>query len=249
MVMKKLLKFLILDFFILGLAKAFAGGPEIPVQGPPLVARTLPETSGVLIQPAFVTKMYIEGDLGYASVDWRNKPTPFDKDDKLFRSKGGLTGILDLGYQLARNWSLEAGVGWLPKVEGTSNGIISDKDTALVIDDWFSYLAGRLDVPLWQNVDIFGKVGISYRDVKFGVTDQDFLHVGSHLYLWKPIFTIGLKCQFDDFWEFHVEYNRLNGESNDDIHRDDNGDDHHRRRGFAPPANIISVGFGYRFAF
>lgn len=140
-VMKKFLLGVIALLSIIMTSAAIAGGPDVPP--PP------PSDNGI----------YLEGNVGYAHVNWADVfgPSIFTEN-----RRGGFTFGFDVGYQWNPFISLETGWFYLPKARWF---VTPD---AARFSDWFVYLAAKLMAPVAQCFDLFIKAGIGYRRVTFG---------------------------------------------------------------------------------
>lgn len=228
MSVKKLLVLSAAGLAALGVTVAFAGGPEeMPM--PPAA-------------PVFQQLVYIEGNLGYAIVDWRHfSTTPFFT--LTHNSEGGFVYGGDIGYQFMRNFAIEGGIYRLPEAEGTNIGIIDNVvygtfGAPLDIHSWFIYLAGKITVPLYENFDLFGKVGVAYRQLSFNSPTIPPLFLGSPPTqgYWDPVFAGGLNYMFTPNWTANLQYMRVPAFLR-------NGDTRQ-----APSANLFTGGVGFQFS-
>jgi len=227
----------------LGTTAAMAGGPDVDIAP---------------VAPQFVPYVYIEGNVGYAGVDWKslNRRSDFINParDHIFKhtnsnGEGGFTGGVDLGYMFTRHFGIEGGWYWLPRVKGTSWGGfpygVYNKE--LRISSWFAYVAGKVVVPLFDNFDLFGKAGVAYRNLDYsGYRDNGHHHKaeGSRLrgyfpgeqHYWRPVFAVGGQYVLDNAWVFDVQYMRVSDYLNFN---------HPARR--APSVNSWTFSLGYMF--
>lgn len=206
MSVKKLLILSATGVAALGATAAYAGGPDF---APAPV-------------PAFEPMVYVEGYLGYADVDWRNFAlSPFTAFSD--NSRGGFTGGGDIGYQFTPHLGVEFGGYWLPRVRGSFFGI------PVRVTSWFLYLAGKLTVPVYDRIDLFGKIGAGWRRLRgispFGASDNDY---------WRPIFAGGATYHITHEFTASFQYIRFPA----------------RISSFtaAPAANLYLGGVGYQFA-
>lgn len=196
---------------IVATSAAFAGGPDH--MAPPA--------------PAFHPNIYVEGNVGYADTDWSdiNFGTSGDDDGT------GFTGGVDVGYHFRRHFAVEMGWQYLPetKVVGTTN---FDRDS------WFIYGALKLLVPVMDNVDLYGKVGVLYRDLSGNgtatvpggtvrVRDGDYI---------DAYFAAGAQYAFMHNWLFGVQYSYVPGDYDGSSPSDT-----------APCVSLYTVSVGYKF--
>ena len=202
-----------------GAAAALAGGPDQMVMPP---------------APAFQPKVYVEANAGYARVNWsRFAGTPFLAGAS--KERGGFTYGFDGGYQFSRNLALELGWFYLPKVKGFANGTGGFiRPGALRLKSWFIYVAGKLTVPLLDNVDAYLKMGAAYRRLTWngagvgsGKTTNGY---------WRPVFAGGFSYMVSESWEINVQYLRLPGNLRESVAT---------KR--APAANVWTASLGYAF--
>ena len=223
--MVRLYRISFLFFFLcLPFIAVTAGGPEI----------TQPIYSGI----------YLEGDLGYAGIDWRNfalAPANFTAAaSPSTNTVGGFSYGFDLGYEFNQYFSLE--IGWLdlPIVRGTVTGIAATAVAGSAYGD------GKFTLPIFKDtLYFFSKVGTIYRYTRLTANAPVF--VGDTLIpingrYWTVLFAVGCQYYFIKSWSVHVQYTRAPGyyltvpaftTTRLDV----------------PPANIVTVGIGYKIIF
>lgn len=202
-----------------GATAALAGGPD------------------AMQAPVFQPNIYVEVNLGYVQSNWRSFAiTPFVSfGDNI---NGGFTFGFALGYNFMKHFSAEIGWDWIPEAKGSTAAVNNNN---LTVQSWIFYLAGKLDVPLMDNLDLFGKFGAAYRSLDWAGAAAVGAPVatipgGSQSY-WSPFFAAGGQYAFNDNlymtlqWK-HVSANNDGGNASE----------------AAPSANFYTAGLGYRFA-
>lgn len=214
MSVKKLLVLGAAAFAVAGATAAMAGGPD---------HMAMPS------EPAFQNSVYIEGHFGYDQSNWGSfnaNGVIGTAGNSLYNvtsnGKGGITGGADLGYNITQNIAVEGGWFYIPKVSGngtatTVGGISQTAATTATVKSWFAYVAAKLSVPVMENFDLFGKVGVAYRYQSYSGTYTTTLTnaagnlVGRGSY-WAPVFGAGLQYCWNN-WLFGAQYMYLPGNS------------------------------------
>lgn len=201
---------------VVGASAALAGGPD--------------HMAMAAAAPASQNSVYVDLHAGYAQSNWTENNTngvmggSRSSVGGLFapssNGKGGFTGAADLGYNFTQNVALEAGWFYLPEVKGNvtsiGRGVAAAGSTAKV-NSWFAYTAAKLSVPVMENVDLFGKVGVAYRELSYDVpaTVSALGATGTGNY-WSPIFGAGLEYTLGS-WLVGAQYTYL--PSNEAVNR------------------------------
>jgi len=210
---------------------AMAGGQEV----------ILPTYSGI----------YLEVNLGYAHIDWRNYALGIPNfggplSTSISNTLGGFSAGANIGYQFNEYWAFEAGWYYLPKVRGTTptppsvSPFVDVKATA-----WFAYFAGKLMLPIYQDTYIFAKIGGAYRETRLSA-DAAFLNpvTGQPLPIrgryWVPLFGAGIQYYITPNWSLNAQYVRIPGYQRAIAATT-------RNRLNVPAANILTAGVGYKF--
>ena len=216
---------------------SLAGGPE-PVAMPAQ-------------EPIFEPKVYIDAHVGYARVNWEEfgedifgsgDPFPFSSISS--NGKGGFAGGVDLGYQFAENLALEAGWFYLPKAKGHTGGNNNGGDLDLRVSSWIAYIAAKLNVPIYERLEAFGKVGAVYRRLRWRDAGATALAgstpitggFGNENY-WSPMFAAGFQYKWSGGWIASAQYMRIPG-------RLKTGNLSRR----SPAVNLFTGAVGYEFA-
>lgn len=218
MSVKKLLVLSAAAIAAMGATAAMAGGPD---------HMAMPS------EPAFQNSIYLEGHLGYAQSNWNS----FNSNNVMGASgsslysptsngKGGFTGGADLGYNITQHIAVEGGWFYIPQVKGTATtyGTTLREDPVPVgstakVSSWFAYMAAKLTVPLMNNFDLFGKVGVAYRALNYsysnsavGTTLANTYFVSNNGHYWAPLFGAGLQYGWGQ-WLVGAQYTYLPGNS------------------------------------
>lgn len=196
---------------------------------------------------------YIEAHLGYSIVDWSKDATSLSGIVALDPSigyvtnttngRGGFSGVLDFGYRFNKYFSAEIGYVYLPSSEEQLVLTTGPNPEAKgEYDSWFSYVTGKFSYPVFENVDIYTKVGLAYRsvqskvDVKVGSTNA---HDKNASY-WAPVFTLGGDYPFNDNWALGIQYLYLPGYHELDFSNSSS-------KSPAPEVHLVTLGLNYSF--
>ena len=217
MSVKKLLVLAAAGIAAVSATSVFAGGPD---------------HVAMPAAPAFEPQIYVEGHVGYAEQDWRALGPVNVFGSFGGNSRGGFTAGGDVGYQFVRNWAIEFGGFYLPRVRGTANGIVGVAGTGLRITSWFIYLASKLTVPLFDHFDIYGKAGGAYRQLRYRGN-----LVPGNVGQWAPYFAAGAQYLITDNWTASIQYTNIPA-----LIRSANPARN------APTANLYTFALGYQFA-
>ncbi|WP_218813310.1 porin family protein [Rickettsiella endosymbiont of Dermanyssus gallinae] len=120
---------------------------------------------------------YITGQLGYADTHMGPKTNV----DKL--SNNGIAGRLAVGYQLNQNLAVEA--GYLQLRSKKVNTDLNPKLSQHAID-----LAAKGILPIANNLNVYGKVGVAYLTTTVKSDDDSVSAVNK--YKWAPEAAVGV---------------------------------------------------------
>jgi opacity protein-like surface antigen len=237
---KKLCRLLVGLILFASFAPAIAGGVEYP------------SAAG----------FYLEANGGYSYRNWR--------DDGNFQNyliivqagtvlgtlsngQNGLTVGADLGYQVNEYIALETGWYYLPQVRYTvpsGVGILLGSPALggnnLVINSWLYYFGGKLMVPIYHRLYLFGKLAAAYINVRGSLT-AGLSSIASAMNLptsgnfWAPLFATGVQYDITWNWSVNLQYLFVEGNS-------------HTPFGStpttlpSPDTNLFTVGVAYKFA-
>ena len=238
MSVKKLLVLAAAGLAVVGATAVMAGGPDHMAMSSPAV---------------FENSVYLDLHAGYDQSNW----TDFNSNNVMGASavsayapssdgKGGFTGGLDLGYNVTQYVAFEGSWFHLPEVTGKGTGAIQSTTTSqsASINSWVADLAAKLSVPVMENLDLFGKVGLAYRQLTYSlpsVASVTLKAVTNDGHYWTPLFGTGIQYTWNN-WLFGAQYTYLPGDSTIN----------HGYTGFgapdaAPEANLYTGFVGYKF--
>lgn len=251
MSVKKLILLSAAGLAAIGVSAAMAGGPD---------HMAMPSA------PAFQPNVYLEGHFGYTGINWRGfngsavLGTPNSAAfTPTSHGRGWLTAGGDLGYSITQNIATEAGWFWLPNVGGSSNGaggIAANARGGLTVRSWFAYAAGKFSVPVVDHLDLFGKLGVAYRSLKYAKSGSPVAGTaalsaalnaatGSGHY-WAPLFGAGMQYDWSN-WLLGVQYLYLPGYSGVNFNSAGTVYANGGAPNAAPPANLFTGSLGYKF--
>ncbi|MCB1827240.1 MAG: outer membrane beta-barrel protein, partial [Coxiellaceae bacterium] len=136
---------------------AIAGGPD------------------VMAAPMDYSGFYLDLDAGWGGSNWNHFAggvlDPFNPSigSVTDHGTGGFAWGGDVGYQFNQYFSVEMGAYDLASVRG-NNGIILGNAASVggvKINSWVLYAAGKVAIPVMQNFDFFGKVGVAWRFLNY----------------------------------------------------------------------------------
>lgn len=216
------------------------------------MSMTVAQAGGVEYFAPRYAGIYLEANLGYAHLDWRdyalgipNFGGAFSTD--ISNTVGGFSAGADLGYQFNEYWSLEGGWYYLPQVHGTVPTVPGvGPFIQATAQAWFAYVAAKLLVPIYHGTYIFGKFGTAYRRTRLTanmalshtVTGQPLPITGRY---WAPFFAVGIQYYITWNWSINAQYMRLPGYNRFVAATTTN-------RVNVPAADIITAGVAYKFA-
>lgn len=204
---------------IVAASTAVAGGPD-------LMAAPAPDYSG----------FYVDVDLGYGESDWTNfaggvmNPTGrAASPGTVSNGQGGFAWGGDIGYQFNQYFGFEVGAYDLEDVDGTVGLGVSNNAAIMAppapssgnvqVQSWVLYVAGKLSVPIFENFDIFGKVGIAFRWLDYsgpgvngptaGPLAAVFFINNQHYATWLA--GVGLQYWITPEWSVNVQYLHIPG--------------------------------------
>ena len=194
---------------VIGATAAIAGGPD---------------HMAMPAQPAFQNSIYIDAQLGYASVN----NDAFNVLGNLVNNNknGGFTGGVDMGYTFTRNIALEAGWLYLPNTgfAHSTAPVFSGQ-----VRSWLIYAAAKFSAEVMENLDLFAKTGVGYRDNNLSINGNN--SSGGY---WLPLMAAGLEYTYGS-WLFGAQYTFITGNGSSSI--DNNG----------AKANLYTGFVGYKF--
>jgi OOP family OmpA-OmpF porin len=171
------------------------------------------------------TGVYIEGMAGYNryvledAFGTSNGAATWDKGN------GNFAFGADIGYQFHRYFSAELGGIYTLKAKETYNGATSD------IKLWAAYFAGKVSVPIYDNVSVFAKLGVGYQDLK--VDAGAFL--ANEENNWGAMYGAGIAYNFTPAFYIDGQWLRFTGKNTN-------------AQTVITAPNIFLLGVGYKFA-
>lgn len=175
--------------------------------------------------PVSQQTLYAELQLGYTQSSWNNNytngligPSSFAYFSPTSGGYGGVNAGFDLGYGMTRYLAIEAGWLHLPSVDAsiTTSGINVPVNGTLPagltasVDSWLAYSAMRFTLPVCDQISVFGKVGVGFRQLAYTVPSsfisegQVTTGIGLGQY-WAPIFATGVEYN-DRRWILGAQY-------------------------------------------
>ena len=205
---------------------------------------------GVMTANAAAPGMYVTGQVGYADTHMGSKLTNDLSNNSLASHKdlsnNGLAGRVALGYQFNQNFAVEA--GYLQLSESKVNlGAVQIPTTHLVAQGTLKLqqnaidLVGKGIIPLSNNVNVYGKLGVAYISTNFKGTAQtpgiptitadlnDAVNVAKHK--WAPEAAVGVSYDITPNVSLDTSWTHI------------------QPLGSNKPGNIdfVAVGLGYNF--
>ncbi|EKD92360.1 MAG: outer membrane protein [uncultured bacterium] len=241
MSVKKLIILAAAGLAVVGASAAMAGGPD---------HMAMPSA------PAFEPSVYLEGHFGYAGSNWgdyNGSGVMGTAGSSAFspstNATGWLTAGADLGYNFTQNFALELGWFWLPNVSGgfTSWSSTASTNGGATVRSWFAYTAAKLSVPVIENLDLFGKIGVAYRNLSYSVpsTPAALQNVTGDGGYWAPLFGAGIQYDWNN-WLIGAQYLYLPG-NNSVNYGAPAPFNNSGAPNAAPEANLYTGFLGYKF--
>jgi opacity protein-like surface antigen len=194
MSVKKLLLLAAAGSAVVG-ATAFAGGVDSTYSAP--MAATAP-----------TSYFYVQGNVGYASTGFADSYGPFAGN--WTKGNGGFTWGVDAGYMWTQNLGLEVGYYMFPKASGTMTAASGIPGAATSNDQWALYGAAKFAVPVYPNMDIYGKAGVGYNRNNWTVGNAS-----SSNHKWGFVGGAGVDYTFDNNVFLDVQYMYFQGNGQD----------------------------------
>ena len=174
------------------------------------------------------TGLYVGVNGGWAQLDWKNQDgQPAGTSWNNAGSNGSLTLGADMGYSFNQYLAVELGGFWLP-----TDAKFTVSGSSISFQTWDLYLAGKATMPVYDNVDLFGKFGLAYTRTTATVSGST-TSSGKNNYM--PMFAAGLGYDFLENWNANVQYALILG-------RQSNGSS------YSANQNIYTLGVAYTFA-
>lgn len=129
--------------------------------------------------------VYATGQLGYANTHMRDKISLLDAP----LSNNGLAGRLAVGYQFNQNFGLE--LGYLQTRSGKAEFPQSDPPFSVSLKQNVIDLAGKGILPLANNFNVYGKLGVAYVTTKISASSTSE-NAGHTQHKWAPEAAVGV---------------------------------------------------------
>lgn len=215
-------------------------------------------TMGV-VEAEKVRGVYIEGNVGYANHPWKNdRTTTVGLENqlgvlrKLSNINGGAIGGVDAGFQLTRYLALEGGWSYIPTASYNRDRTVTlpvaqttftlPQGLQVNVNSGVGYIAAKGNIPLYQRLDAFGKLGAAYVynstnvHVPASLVNSPVVHTTNHSNFWSPLFGVGLQYVTPINWSFNVQYDYIPG------YREASANHF-----ITPDIQLITFGLGYKF--
>ncbi|MCX7121341.1 MAG: hypothetical protein NTZ67_06160 [Gammaproteobacteria bacterium] len=236
MSVKKILVLSAAALVAMGATAAMAGGPD---------HMAMPS------EPAFQNSIYLEGHFGWAQSDWVNfngsnlvgvgGSSTYAPSAKGF---GYMTAAADLGYNITQHIAVEGGYFYLPSVCADSTSVTAGVSGTAKVNSWFAYTAAKFSVPVMDNLDLFGKMGVAYRALSYslsGTRTAAINSVAGNGSYWAPVFGAGIQYLWNS-WIIGGQYTYLPGNSSVNPSSTSFG-----APNAAPEVNLYTGFLGYKF--
>jgi opacity protein-like surface antigen len=172
------------------------------------------------------TGVYLEGLVGYNRYAFEDSYGTF-QDGSWDNGTGNWAFGADIGYQFHRYMSVELGGIYTLRAKADFPG------DSYKMNPWYAYLAGKLAVPVYDNVSVFTKLGVGYQRTKAKLSsDSSDTHKESAT---GAMFGAGVTYNFTPAVYMSGQWLRFTGKVKDGY--TDNT---------AP--NIFLLGLGYKFS-
>jgi len=227
-------KILILAAAGVASSTALAGGP-VKYTTAPAVAATPTSASNS-------RGVYIEGMGGYNQYAFKNgygdtfMPTI---DDPGYESLGWKHGSGNLGFGAAVGYQIDqyfaAELGGIYTLQAKYNyqleRVYPAEGYTFKFKPWYAYLAGKVSVPVYDNISVFAKLGAGYQKVKI---DSDNADVSTSRSNWAPMFGAGVAYNITPAIYVDGQWLRFTGKIKDGVVQ-------------TTAPNMFLLGVGYKF--
>jgi len=214
--------------------------------------------------PMDYSGFYADFDIGWGGSRWSHflggvmNPTGQSlaaiwKGSVTKNGDGGFAWGGNLGYQFNQYFSFEVGAYDLESVKGTvgvsilpipNPNPITESSCPIKVSSWVLYVAGKMAVPLFYHLDMFGKMGMAFRFLNYsgaGIASAAAIAVNSNHFINDQHYAtwlagVGLQYWFTSNWSVNAQYLHIPG--------------YNRAQEVAmqsPNVNLILGGMGYKF--
>ena len=200
------------------------GAATVAVMGATVAMAGGPDHMAMASAPGFENSVYVDLHGGWAQSNWDDfnannvlgvnstATSVFNVDS---RGDGYWTAGADLGYNITQHIAVEAGWFYIPKVGGTALGAVTPgtitTSGSASVKSWFAYTAAKLSVPVMDNFDLFGKIGVAYRTLDYSLSNTATVNattlnsVTGNGHYWAPVFGAGLQYNWGN-WMLGAQY-------------------------------------------
>jgi len=189
------------------------------------------------------TGIYIEGLAGYATTYYKDLIGTNVAADSWSHGTGNWAFGADVGYQWNKYFAAELGGVYILK--STYNDANANDAT---FKPWVAYLAGKVSVPVVNNVSVFGKLGLAYLKQRVGEYNGNTtlgsvanVNLGNSTH-WGPMFGVGVAYHWTKALYLNAQYLRFTGK----VVNGGNGTN--TMSTYIPNPNVFLLGVGYKFA-
>lgn len=204
--------------------------------------------------------VYIEGNVGYANHPWTQDrtTTPGLENQlgvltQLSNINGGTTAGADVGYQFTRYLALEGGWSYLPtagynRIRNVSLPVAQTtfelpQGKQVFIHSGLAYIAAKANIPLYNQLDAFGKLGAAYVynntniAIPASLVNSPTVYTSKQSNFWNALFGFGLQYYAMNNISLNVQYDYVPGYNEASANH------------FITPAiQLITFGLGYKFS-
>ena len=201
-------------------SSAALAGAAVKYTAPPVPPAPVKNNTGVYIEGLAGYNRYAFSDVVPTSDNWSN-------------GSGNWAFGADIGYQFHQYFSAELGGIY------TLNAKYTLKKKSTDVRPWYAYLAGKISVPLYENVSAFAKLGLGYQKIKVNDTKvivSDNVTTSN----WGAMFGAGIAYNITPEFYLSGEWLRFTGKTK--------VDDKSKNIAITTAPNIFLLGVGYKFA-
>lgn len=203
--------------------------------------------------------IYVEGNVGYANHPYTNDRTTTPGLENqlgilthLSNINGGPIGGVDVGYQFTRYLAIEGGWSYIPtagynrfetvQLPVAQSTFTLPKGKQVYIKSGIAYIVAKGSVPIYGNLDAFGKVGTAYAynhvntNIPASLVNSPTARTINHSNFWNGFFGFGLQYALPKNLSINVQYDFVPG------YRDASANHF-----ITPDIQLITFGLGYKF--
>lgn len=203
--------------------------------------------------------IYIEGNVGYANHPWISDRTPTSGLENqlgvltnLSNINGGAVGGVDLGYQFTRYLALEGGWSYIPTASYNRSRTVTlpvaqttfilPQGLQVNINSGLAYIAAKGNIPIYDRLDAFGKLGAAYAynhtnvNIPASLVNSPTVHTSNQSNFWNALFGFGLEYSTVNNILFNIQYDYVPG------YRQASANHF-----ITPDIQLVTFGLGYKF--